>query len=212
MGPVNGRVGGLVFTTWKGLTVVKTRPRRRTERTENEKIGQHVFAYVQGWLTPISIFLEAGLKNVEGFKPTLSARNIAMSLVYRQSLIRDGYNSRVDPSRTQISAGPLPLARELQLHFNPERAEVKVTWEPALNAETPGRELSSVDDQLMLLAYDPESGMAFGKVHGALRETGEQRLRLDGAHAGEYHVWVAFIAEDRNSQSDSRYLGSVIVE
>ena len=38
MGPVKGRVGNLVFTTWKGKNVVKSRPERKAEITENEKI------------------------------------------------------------------------------------------------------------------------------------------------------------------------------
>ena len=209
MGPVKGRVGNLVFTTWKGKNVVKSRPERKAEITENEKITNSTFGYTQKWLTPIAPFLKAGLSNVEGFESTLTARNIATSLLYRDALIKDGFNSRIDPSRITISAGRLPLADNLQLHFDAEKAEVKVTWDPKVPANAPGRELSSGDDQLMLLIYNPEERLVFGKVHGALRETGEQTCVLEPEDKGEYHVWVAFIAENRNSQSDSRYLGSI---
>ena len=213
MGPVTGTVGDLVFTTWKGQNVVKTRPKRKAEFSENEKVGHNTFGYTQKWLTPIAPFLKAGLANVEGFKPTLTTRNIATSLLYRdKALIEDGYNTRINPSRITISAGPLPLADDLQLHFDADKSEVKVTWNPKVPVGTPGRDLSSADDQLMLLIYNPEEALVFGKVHGATRETGQQSYILPHEPYLEYHVWVAFIAEDRQSQSDSRYLGSVRVE
>jgi hypothetical protein len=63
-------------------------------------------------------------------------------------------------------------------------------------------------DQVMLLLYDDKAGYENMKLTGQFRYTGSDELQLP-APAGEFHVYVAFIAHDRSRQSHSVYLGKL---
>src|SRR5690606_6716530 len=64
-------------------------------------------------------------------------------------------------------------------------------------------------DKLMLAVYDVEGGEVFGEVYGVSRKKGRERAELPSGLIATYHVYVAFVAADGSSRSDSLYLGSI---
>ena len=64
-------------------------------------------------------------------------------------------------------------------------------------------------DQILMLAYNVEEQEAEYNLVGQTRKTGSDKLELD--EPGTYHLYAAFISYDRSRQSDSVYLGSVVI-
>ena len=61
----------------------------------------------------------------------------------------------------------------------------------------------------MMLAYDIEFHQAVFQVTGQFRESGTDGLELQPMKNRTYHIYCAFIANDRSRQSDSVYLGTI---
>jgi len=105
----------------------------------------------------------------------------------------------------------LPLSEDVQFE--------KISASELLFSWNPGKVSGGyADDQVMLLAYNIEkedevnSGNAFYSLTGQFRKTGSDTLSIPADNYSPnktYHLYVAFSAADRSSQSDSIYLGTV---
>src|SRR5690606_4166580 len=105
-----------------------------------------------------------------------------------------------------ISQGDLPLGEGFQMDFDEEAFELTVRWNPQIPKGG-----AASNDKLMLAVYDVEGGEVFGEVYGVSRKKGMERVELPSGLIATYHVYVAFVAADGSSRSDSLYLGSIRV-
>lgn len=198
-GPVSGKVGNLVYSSWHGISYVKKAPVRRARPTKNEQSNWNLFAWTQNWLQPLQPFFKVGFKN---YKPTVHGINAAKSYLYKHALTKDGENSSIDPALMQVSYGSLGLAENIQMELLPGN-ELRFTWDPASGKD------KAPNDQVMLLAYNVEAGKAAMIVEGQFRKTGSDSLYLAHHKKGTFHIYVSFVASDRSRQSHSIYLGSI---
>lgn len=209
-GPFSGKVGNIVGSSWNGINYIKSRPKKRTSPpTEKEQMVQYIFAMTQYWLKPLTAYLRAGFK---GYSRTVYGMTAAKSKLYERGLIRDGFNSTVDPAQVLISYGKLPLADGFQMVFDPESFEILIRWSPTVPRREGGQCFASNDDQLMAVAYHVEAAEAYGVLYGELRCTGVYRVALPNDSPAKYHVYVAFINAERTDQSMSKYLGEIRIE
>jgi len=203
-GPIVGKVGTVVGSSWRGIDYVKSLPKRKKPPTENEKINRFIFAKTQNWLQPIAGFLKVGFKN---YTHTNQGVNAAKSYLYKNALIKDGYDSVIDPAEMKVSYGNLPLVEDLTMELNNEN-ELRITWK----ADAVRSEEKEPDDQVMILAYNVDKEDAYYTVSGQFRKTGSDKLDLKLVLDGTIHVYVAFVSVDRSRQSNSVYLGTVFTE
>jgi hypothetical protein len=84
-----------------------------------------------------------------------------------------------------------------------QAAELRFFWNPKSVSDG-----SKGKDQIMMLAYDLVHDKAIWISTGQFRETGQDKITLEKHPGCTYHVYVAFVADDRNNQSDSVYLGA----
>jgi len=207
-GPISGKVGGIVGSSWRGIEFIKSRPKRTRPPTEGELANRFVFAYTQLWLQPIKDFLEAGFRDDNH---PVHGVNAAKSYLYKHALTKDGFNSVIHPELMKISVGTLPLSADIQVEkTSPD--ELTVTWNT--DSITGGRP----DDQIMILIYGVRdkdrviTGDVFGTVAGEFRRTGIEKIKVRPNPQNpdlDYHVYAAFSAMDRSRQSDSMYLGTI---
>ena len=207
-GPLTGSLGNLVASSWRGIPYLKTKPERKKDFTSNERMNQGNFGGTSQWLSPLNDHLRAGFK---GDNPKKWGFNGAKSYLHAHALIEEGNSKFIDPSKVLISQGSLPLGGGFQMHFDQEAFELTVRWDPALPKSRKGAIAAAGDDKLMLAVYDVAAGEVFGEPYGVSRRRGMDRVELPAGLVATYHVYVAFVAADGSSRSDSLYLGTLNV-
>lgn len=209
-GSISGKIGDIVGSSWRGIDYIKSKPKRTKPPTEKELANRFTFAYTQYWLQPIMEFLKAGFRN-DGH--TVFGINAAKSYLYKHALTKDGFNSKIHPERMKVSVGDLPLSDAVKVEKTSPN-ELTFSWDKS--PVKGGR----AQDQIMLLAYhfkdenELVTGNAFGTIAGQFRDQGIAKLAVEPSLKDpdlSYHIYAAFSAFDRSSQSDSIYLGTIII-
>jgi hypothetical protein len=123
----------------------------------------------------------------------------AKSWLLKNGFMGEGDNLHINPALVKVSSGDLPNPKDIAVALT-ETGDLKFTWNTADDG-------SDVSDQVMMLAYDVESGHAVSNTTGQLRITGADILQVERMNENNFHVYAAFNAADRSRQSDSVYLG-----
>ncbi len=199
-GPIHGKVGSVVGSSWKGEYYIKSRPRKRgKKRGAVEKNNQDNFASLHYWLQPVIAFLRAGFK---GYTPKVEGFNAAKSYALRHAFVGDAGNKSLDPALVQVSYGYLPLPSHCSVEKSGDH-HLQFAWDTGLTDGANGY------DQAMLLAYDSKNRAQNMKLTGQFRSTGTDTLHLPQITGFTYQVYIAFTAHDRSRQSHSVYLGAI---
>ncbi|WP_411273391.1 DUF6266 family protein [Daejeonella sp.] len=203
-GPFIGKVGTVIGSSRRGVPYMKGPYKtRKTDISEKELRNRDKFAFAQAWLKPLLEVVRLGFKNYsvksQGF---VSAK----SYLYKHALKLEGDTHSIDPSLMRISFGNLPISKNAAVGVtNPY--ELTFTWEP----ETSGSDY--VKDQVLMVAYNIRDMHVSYVLQGQFRSVGKDILPLshDYKPGTVVHVYIAFIAADRSRQSDSLYLGEVVL-
>jgi hypothetical protein len=199
-GPVIGKIGSIVGSSWKGIPYIKSISNRRSGKAgPAETANRMKFAMAHRWLQPVLNFVREGFRK---YSPTVEGFLAAKSWLLRHAFEELSPDAHINPALAKLSHGTLPLPEDIsaektndgQLHFSWNRNLI---------------EGGHARDQAMLLAYDIEHAFANFSLTGQFRETGSDLLRLPVDPGRTYHLYFAFLAHDRSRQSDSVYLGTV---
>jgi hypothetical protein len=208
MGPLKGKVGTVVCSSWKGMPYVKSLPRKRTKPAQKkEAANRQKFALAHQWLQPLLEFVRAGFK---GYSDKVEGFNAAKSHLLKNAFeVKDG-EMIINPALVKVSVGDLPLPENIvATKYGPN--QIRFSWDT-----TNVHFWDNWYDQAMVLAYETEDGLTPLKqrlvnfeLTGQFRHIGEHILGTPSA--GTYHCYIAFVSADRSRRSDSVYLGTVIV-
>ena len=196
-GALLGKFGNLVGCKLRDTYYVRQAPQRTTPRTEGELRSENNFRVIMAWLKPINLFVKQGFKN-----PRMTGLNAAHSCLSKEALVKDGFNSYIDPVLAKVSSGNLGIPLNLQAELDGE-LQLVFTWDSTLVQN------SSPRDRIMMLAYNVNKATARFELNGAKRFTGQDVLPLPAGVPGIYQLYGAFVAEDGSRQSDSKYLGTI---
>lgn len=201
-GPVNGKIGNLVACTWKGIPYLRSLPRKRTGKiSDKEFFNRQRFALAQQWLRPLLPFLRLGY---QGYSERVEGYLAAKSYLMKQAMTMEGGAWKIMPEKMLVSYGTLPMAEDVTMNFDVSNEQLGFRW------STQNIHPHFQMDQVMLLAYHQDSGHAFFQTTGAFRKTGEDCLTIPKEYVGQnLLVYLAFLASDRLSQSNSIFLGEI---
>lgn len=195
-GAFSGKIGRVIGCTWKGIPYMRSTGNPRSgPPSEKETRNWQKFGTGHYWLKPLLVFLRTGFAN---YAPTFEGFNAAKSYNIKNAM----NEGQMLPELVKVSIGDLPLSEDLsvshldgQLHFN---------WSTAPFPD------AGTKDQVMVLAYHPESSTTIFDTHGNFRNVGNQILETYKAFIGKtVHVYAAFVSADRSRQSNSLYLGAI---
>jgi len=198
-GPISGKLGAVIGATWKGQPYLRIRPRKRgKKRGVKEKLNQDKFSQAHYWLQPLLPYVRIGFR---GYSPTVEGFNAAKSFCLKHAFTGEASARKIDPSRVQLSYGDLPLPSNIKIKRSGDFF-LEFSWDKKYNG-------GNNYDQVMLLAYDCETGRNKMQLTGQFRLSGADELELPQIKKQNYHVYIAFIAHDRSRQSHSVYLGKI---
>jgi len=196
-GYIQGKVGTLIGSSRNGIPYVKGPYKSRTKVVSDKELANRKkFAAAQKWLAPLLEFVRVGFR---GYSQRAQGFVVAKSWLLKNAITGEGANLMIDPALVKVSAGDLPNPKTITVILT-ETAGLQFTWDTANDG-------SGNYDQIMMLAYDVEKGIAFYKTTGQFRSTGTDVLQLEPEKISRVHVYAAFNAADRSRQSDSIYLG-----
>jgi len=197
LGPLSGKIGPMIASSWKGIPYFKSAHKPRTTNiSDKEKANREKFKQAQAWLKPLLEFVRQGFK---GYTKTVEGFSAAKSYLMKNALDAEG---RIDPSKVKLSWGNLALPDKISVE-RIDTQKLQFNWEPTYGKEASDR------DQVMLLAYDIKNAKANFTIAREFREAGMAMIDSPCDAGASCHVWLAFVAADRRSQSDSIYLGEV---
>lgn len=199
-GPFHGKLGKAVGCTWKGIPYLRALPCRRTGKPgERENLNRKKWALSQKWLQPVTDFVREGFK---GYTPTVEGFIAAKSYLLKNAFEGTAPDVYINPALVRVSYGELILPEHITADTVSDQ-EVQFTW------DTSALTANNRRDQVMMLAYNIESNRAQMQLAGEFRKTGSDVLKLYSSKPGTWHLYAAFLANDRSSRSHSVYLGKV---
>lgn len=202
-GPFKGKVGTVVSYQWRGIWVMRSVPKvSKKKRSLKQLANQQKMSMVLELLQRMIVFIRKGY-HLEGEKNRMSAFNAAMSYNKKNVIYGDYPNFRIDYQKVRFAQGELEGPSDLAVKRFEGRIEF--TWNPELldNGEP--------DDQAMILLLPKEADMGFGQLSGNQRKEGREVVLLEAETLKDYryHVYFAFISDDRSLVSTSAYVGII---
>ena len=199
-GPVQGKVGSVIGSSWRGIPYIKGPYKKRTgEAGAGEAGNRNKFGEAQRWLKPLLKFVREGFK---GYTDTVQGFIAAKSYLLLHAVEDRSTGTYINPALVLVSYGDLPLPADIAV-LKPVAGRLDFSWDGSAMPDAHAK------DQVMMLAYDVDHGRAYFNTLGQFRSVGADTLYTDPAPGRQYHVYCAFTAADRKRQSDSVYLGLV---
>lgn len=208
-GGFSGKAGSIVGYYMYGKWVIRGLP-RLSPKNKKGSIKQNVerskFTLMQHFLGPVLYFIRVGF-NVASKANNNSAYNSAKSYNMLNAQDMDG---TINYDKVCLSHGNLTGVEGAKV----EKDDVGFHFSWTDNSNYSGsRKINdaSGSDQVMLVAYDVKGKHATFITSGARRKTGKETLLLENYQKGkEMHLWISFIADDREHVAMSSYLGSLV--
>lgn len=199
-GKLSGKVGNLVFSSWRGIPYIRAKSSKPVSNTPAQQTQRSKFGLVVSFVGHILPVIKAGFK--QGSKD-MPERNAAISYLMKNAVRGKKPDIRIDYAAVLVGRGNLPVPQEATAERTSDN-QLAFQWH--YNAELSVKRAS---DEVLALAYFPEVQQGVWSTGDlAVRADGELTLALpESAAEKPMHVYLAFAAADGSDASDSVYLG-----
>ncbi|MDR6781796.1 hypothetical protein ABIE26_001716 [Pedobacter africanus] len=200
-GPTTGTTGNLTSYVLNGQNIIRMRAHSRTRSSERQLDNEMRMKVISDFFFHMKPILKAGF-GPAAKNTTKNYYNIAVSYNKKHALKGFYPNVEVDYPNVLLSDGDLlpaenPVAKRVS-------GGIEFTW------DTDGFAWGNGADQVMVLAYFPESGRREMFCYGARRMEGREFLPLqDNQMEQPAETYISFISPDRSEVARSIYLGQV---
>ncbi|HTN21190.1 MAG TPA: DUF6266 family protein [Pelobium sp.] len=196
-GGFSGKVGNVVGSTWRGLEIIRSKPRPPQKFSEKQLANQLKMKLVQLFLKKMVEVVRIGFRD-ETIIPT--AFNSALSYNKKNAITGDYPDLLLDYSLVRLAQGEVYVPENLSL--SQDDAGIHLEWDATI------KENARRDDQLLLVIWDEETSTCEYSLQ-AYRSNAKFSFLPQQLKAG-MHIWAAFIRHDRSQQSNSVYLGVTV--
>jgi hypothetical protein len=162
LGAFSGKVGPVVGSNWRSIAYIKASPgkaNKKSKRSAAQIANQQKFRFVSEWLVPFHPYVSIGFLNLSNLKSEI---NLAFSENFHRAVIGEYPDFSIDYSKVVVSKGDLGALTNPSVELTDPNL-LYVSW-----CDNPSQRVS-YDDQLILVVYCPELGIADGFVGGTKR-------------------------------------------
>jgi hypothetical protein len=202
LGPAYGSVGNFTFYELNGQAIVRKKAEFIDKPSDAQLLVRSGMKAVMQFFSRIKPFLKTGFINESRGTPQ-SYFNVATSYNRRYAVKVEGDRFVMDYSAVRLSQGNAAPVKDATADLT--SSGLTFSW---FVDET--LDWRSQNDQVMMMAYFPEEESAFYQTSGARRIAGQDLLPLPASVLDKrMELYIAFVADDRLSVSDSVYLGRI---
>jgi hypothetical protein len=202
-GAISGRVGNLVWYVARGEGRVRGVGERTAKLTDSQHQNCNKMSVLMKFFKNIKPFLKVGFINeTEG--TLLNYHNVATACNKTDAVIQVDKVLVIDYPKVLLSRGNCLVPQQPLVKKTP--SGLTFSWEyDAIEHWT------SRADQVMMMAYFPESNEAEFFTSRARRSAGQDFLSIHPSFANKaMEIYISFVSDDRTDVATSRYLGSLI--
>lgn len=201
-GNYRGRVGKLVYYQYRGKTVTRTIGERLAPASPAQLASQQAMALTMALLKPTLAFINVGFGEL-ALETNKSQHNCAVQYNRKNAMISQLPHPAIDFSKAMFAKGSLLGALDVAVEQLSDG--LQFSWATDSQMLYP-----RVADQVMLMAYLPDTMETIFKLYGAKRNIGFEFLPIPlPKQKQRMELYLAFVSEDRKLQSDSQYLGQI---
>jgi hypothetical protein len=210
-GPITGKLGNTVGYIRLGQPVLRMIKHPTTKpATPKQEAARARLRLVSGFIKMVNHFTNISFKPFSRRFIGKTAQNMAISANLQSAVAGEYPDYVLDGSKLILSRGGMQLPENCAVELAGEN--LRFSW---TGDHTIGFPYST--EQVMMLAWFPESGRAVYLAGGARRTAGEDVLALQpgfndtGLTETYVEAYIAFVANDRTDVTDSLYLGQVVI-
>jgi len=197
-----GRKGNTVSYLLNGQVVTRTIG-VVTSWSDPQKLIQMKTKLISPVLKAAKVYIELGFKTTFRLQ-TWSINNKATSENNPAAITGIYPDFTLDYSKIIFSMGDVPMPKNAQVQLIDNA--LNFTWEADLANED-----ADESDQIMLLAYFPETKSTLTVLSGAKRTVEQDKIILTSwTKQTVIETYVSYVSDDRNSVSNSVYTGQLI--
>ncbi len=198
LGTFSGSVGSVVFSTWKGIPVIRSKPiHRNTIPTISQLEQREKFKLISAFLKPLKDLLKEtfGLSasNMSWFNKALSENKSAITGKYP--------NQTIDYSRIVLSKGRLPLGQPPVIS-SPESGKILLSWNIGDGID---RDLTA--GNTFVAAYQEEFNRWIIGQYAINEGITSCILEVESFAGKAVQTYIGFISANSPKKSESRYMG-----
>jgi len=201
-GPVSGKVGSVIASSWRGVDYVKSvNDVWSKPRTEAQLLQQEILGLVNSWLKPVRDLIWIGF---QVFKGTKTPMNAAVSLIMKGAVLIVEGRPEIDFPKVILSRGELQISLVSEIVALADGV-LLVKWDNAFPSV-----FNADGDRATFVVYNPSKKEFVTFPDAAVRADREVRLQLPAGFAGdEVHTYLFYVNEAGDGVSTSQYLGAV---
>jgi len=200
----SGKVGNQVYTKQPdGRTSVSQAPQSSNIPPTVKQLGVQQATKVMGpFMSVMKEFVKMGWE-LQGRIKKMNQNNVMVKYLRKYSFTGEGTARHFDFSKVLVTRGDMPDPSGVTMDVT--TSGLLFNWNTEINSKS-----IHFTDQFVMLAYFPELAEIRYMTAGAQRHTGKDTLMLSGVEGGHFaEVYVAFVAGNRKSISDSVYMGQI---
>ena len=204
LGPLHGKVGPIIGTTWKDVAVIKAQAQSYNDRQSQAQLTQRMnMKLTMFFLRPLKKFIRIGYKD---HQKKMSAFNAATSQILKNAIVGSYPEISVNCSKALLSKGILTPAFEIYANHDHEKITIKWVDNSNINLARP-------TDIAMPVAYNLTKSQA---IFNADVECCRSDQRLDITFPSDWKtdtvaIYLSFIDLWGDKISNSTFIDTIIL-
>lgn len=201
-GDFTGRIGNMVFYRLNGKIVGRSIGKVEHFSEKQEEVQMRT-SLITPFLTPLLEFIRIGFRHTP--KPqSWDFYSVATSVNKPGAIMGKYPKLKINYKKVILSMGAVPPPKNAKVTLNDKVLEF--TWDADLETKN-----ADSMDQVMLVAYFPETLKSVFVTSGARRTAGTDKLNLPSFNEKTViETYMSFITDDRTDVSNSVYMGRLI--
>lgn len=207
LGGVSGLVGPVVGAVVRGVSTIRSRPKKSTKpAVASQKEQRTKFGLATKFIRSLKSIVDLGYQS---YNTTMSPSNAAVQDLLNSAITGIAPDYGIDYTKVTLSRGNLYDAATLALLPAAAGAEVVITWNPA--ELQPDEALTHADDRMVIVMYAEQRNRFILYNRVAPRSAGRYTAEVPFIFVGQkLHVWAFFVSPNLKAVSTSQYLGTII--